>query len=189
MHTSTPILGVIWDGTGYGTDGQIWGGEFFKYENYSFTRSTHFDYFPSIAADKMAKEPRIAALSLCWEVPGASALLQDKFTAMEWKVYAKILDKKDGLKTSSVGRIFDAVAALLGICDQQRYEGEAAMLLEQLGWNWINEQGMQFSDHYFEAEWTGTAIPTNHLMTKILLDTVKGLSPEFIAAKFHYSFS
>lgn len=187
MHSDSPILGIIWDGTGYGTDGQIWGGEFFVYDNYVFTRANHFNYFHSLAGDKMAKEPRISALSLCSEVPGAKALLQDKFAAMEWKVYSRLLEKTDGLKTSSVGRIFDAVAAILGVCDQQSYEGEAAMLIEQLAQTWVNQNGMEFSDHYFDTQWTETAIPTDQLIAKILLDIVKGFSPGFIAAKFHYS--
>jgi len=127
IYSKAPILGVIWDGTGLGNDNQIWGGEFFKYENYDFLRCHYFDYFDFILSDKMPKEPRVSALSACWEVMGMETIIQDKFTKTEWSIYTKLLAKENPLKTSSVGRIFDAVAALLGILDKQTYEGEAAM--------------------------------------------------------------
>ena len=124
-----PVLGVIWDGTGFGDDGQIWGGEFFLYEDKSMERIRHFEYFDWIAGDKMALEPRLSLLSLSDE-PGMDAL-RSKFTGEEIRVYAKRL-QTNHLKTSSVGRIFDAVASLLGICDHNSYEGEAAIRLENL---------------------------------------------------------
>ena len=62
LKTQGPVLGIIWDGTGLGNDGNIWGGEFFKYENNEMLRCSHLDYFPAIAGDKLALEPRIAAL-------------------------------------------------------------------------------------------------------------------------------
>ncbi len=62
LHSPEPILGIVWDGTGLGNDGNIWGGEFFKYENNEMLRCYHFDYFPAIAGDKLALEPRIAAI-------------------------------------------------------------------------------------------------------------------------------
>ena len=124
-----PILGVIWDGTGYGDDGQIWGGEFFDYRSKKIERISHFEYFDWLAGDKMAKEPRLSLLAL-----GDHALqsgIAKKFTEEEIDVYAT-LKKRNKLKTSSVGRLFDAVASLLNICDLNTYEGEAAILLENL---------------------------------------------------------
>jgi hydrogenase maturation protein HypF len=127
FDTSQKILGVIWDGTGLGDDYQIWGGEFFIYENRKIKRLTHFEYFDWIANDKMAKEPRLSLLSLLNEED--RGIIKEKFSKTEWNVYNKLL-KQNSLKTSSVGRLFDAVASALNIIDINTFEAEAAMLLE-----------------------------------------------------------
>lgn len=181
------ILGVIWDGIGLGNDDQIWGGEFFKYENYEFLRCNYFDYFDFILGDKMPKEPRISALSACWDIMGMEHFLKDKFTEIEWNIYTKILTKKNPLKTSSVGRIFDGVAALLGIMDKQTYEGEAAMQLEALATSYFKKNGLHFSSSYFLEGTPYDHIPTKSLMTNIIMDLQKGKPKDFIAAKFHFS--
>jgi hydrogenase maturation protein HypF len=121
-----PVLGVIWDGTGYGDDRQIWGGEFFMLRQGEIDRCGHFEYFDWLAGDKMAREPRLSLFSL---TEGKDASIASKFTPEEIRIYSKRLES-NGLKTSSVGRVFDAVASLLGICDRNTYEGEAAILLE-----------------------------------------------------------
>lgn len=187
IHAKKPVLGVIWDGTGLGNDGQIWGGEFFKYEQYDFLRCYHFDYFDSILGDKMPKEPRISALSACWDVMGAEDFLQHKFNQTEWQVYSHLLKKENTLQTSSVGRIFDAVASLLGIMDQQTYEGEAAMQLETMALQYFKANGLNFPSSYFMEGAHYYRIPTQSLMTNILMDLQKGKAKDFIAAKFHFS--
>ena len=186
-HSEEPVLGVVWDGTGLGDDGQIWGGEFFKYEDRQFQRCYYFDYFNFILGDKMPREPRISALSACWDEMGAEAVLKDKFTPTEWKIYRQLLDKEDGLRTSSVGRLFDAVASLLGLMDQQTYEGEAAMRLEALATGYFRKHGLQFDSSYFREGAHYYRIPTRSLMSGILLDLQKKKEPAYIAAKFHYS--
>ena len=131
FESQKPILGVIWDGTGLGDDGMIWGGEFFTYRNHDMQRVAHFEYFHSLAGDKMAKEPRLSLFGLIEE----PALFAEKFTANELRIYHRL--KLNGtLKTSSVGRLFDAVASLLGVLHVSSYEGEAAMLLEDLAWQY-----------------------------------------------------
>lgn len=187
LHTQEPILGVIWDGTGVGNDQQIWGGEFFKYEKYDFLRCSHFDYFDFILGDKMPKEPRIAALSACWGVMGMETILKEKFTKIEWQVYSKLLTKESPLQTSSVGRIFDAVASLLGILDKQSYEGEAAMQLEAMALQYFKKNGLDFPSSYFLEGLPHNRISTKSLMTAIIIDLQTGKSKAFIAAKFHYS--
>jgi hydrogenase maturation protein HypF len=120
------VLGVIWDGTGYGEDGAIWGGEFFRYCGGAMERAGHLDNYDWLTGDKMAREPRLSLLSL-WEGPGAS--IQEKFSREEWRLYSQ-LKEKNTLKTSSMGRLFDAVSSLLGLCDRNTFEGEGAMMLE-----------------------------------------------------------
>ena len=124
---SEKVLGVIFDGTGYGDDGNIWGGEFFDYEHHKIERINHIDYFDWLLGDKMAKEPRLSLLSLASEE--MVEVLEEKFTSNELKTYQS-LKNTNTLKTSSAGRLFDAVASLLNITDYNTYEGEAAILLE-----------------------------------------------------------
>lgn len=187
IKSKEPILGIIWDGTGLGDDGQIWGGEFIKYEQYRFERCHHLGYFDFVLGDKMAREPRISALSACWEVEGAVELMKDKFTPVEWNVYTKLLEDENDLKTSSMGRIFDAVASLLGILDQQSYEGEAAMYVEALALNYFKSNGLTFAEDYIIDEDVTISLSTKSLMKGIIIDVNKGASKAYIAAKFHLS--
>lgn len=185
IQGSGPVLGIIWDGTGLGDDGQIWGGEFFTYDQRKFVRCAHFDYFRHIAGDKMALEPRLAALSCCRKVHGAYSLLKNKFSATEWKIYHKLLEKEGTLQCSSVGRIFDAVASLLGIMDLQNYEGEAALRLEDLAMEYFQKKGLDLASDYFYQSDGSTSLPTAQLLSGIVADILKGESPALIAARFH----
>lgn len=187
IHIDEPILGVVWDGTGLGTDGQIWGGEFFLYQNYQFQRVNHFEYFDFILGDKMPKEPRISALSVCWEIEGVEKYLREKFSKMEWQIYASMLNKKSGLKTSSVGRLFDAIASVLGLKDKQSYEGEAAILLETLATQHTIEFGLDKLDDYLSAKSLEKGIPTKSLIQNLLQDLSRGTPKAKLAANFHYS--
>ena len=187
LHSKDQVLGVVWDGTGLGNDKQIWGGEFFVYGNYDFSRCSYFDYFDFILGDKMPKEPRISALSVCWDIEGSEQFLKEKFSNTEWSIYSKILAKENPLHTSSVGRIFDAIASLLGIMDKQTYEGEAAIQLEQMATQYIKQHGLDFSSSYFTKEINYHQIPTKSLMTNIIKDLRDGQSKRYVAAKFHYS--
>ena len=184
IDNTSPILGVIWDGTGLGSDGHIWGGEFFVYENYEFTRTHHLGYVNFILGDKMAKEPRISALSFCCGIKAAIHILKEKFTKTEWAIYLKLLEKGSALKTSSVGRLFDAVAALLGILDKQTYEGEAAILLEKKAMDYYQKSGLDIIFSPFPKNKGNFS--TKELLTILINDLIQGKSVEFIAAHFHY---
>ncbi len=176
---SSPILGVIWDGTGYGDDGQIWGGEFFRYDARHMHRITHFEYYDWLAGDKMAQEPRLSLYSLADE--SMQAEIDNKFTLQEQTIYSSI-QKKNKLKTSSVGRLFDAVASLLGICDYNTYEGEGAILLE----NHITEYNLDSCKSYASLTDTGT-IPTKLLMINLYADFTNGVPRELIITNFLFT--
>lgn len=128
-----PVLGVIWDGTGYGHDGNIWGGEFFLFQQQQMHRYAQLNYFPVLMGDKMAKEPRLSALSLCHYYNEACEALKPKFSETAWRLYTQqLLYQQPQVFTSSMGRLLDGIASLLGIADVVSYEGEAAMKLEAL---------------------------------------------------------
>ncbi|MEL7163555.1 MAG: carbamoyltransferase HypF, partial [Bacteroidota bacterium] len=174
-----PVLGVIWDGTGYGTDGQIWGGEFFRHQDATFTRVGHLDYFPHFAGDKLAREPRLSALAAAGDLPSAEDLLGEKFTITEWRIYQR-LRQTGTLRSSSVGRLFDAVASLLGLADRQSYEGMAATRLEDLA-----RKGLGLHPRpraYAVSLTTDGNIPTTPLLAALLTDS---LSTSGKAARFH----
>ncbi|MEL6659617.1 MAG: carbamoyltransferase HypF [Bacteroidota bacterium] len=186
IHTDQPILGIIWDGTGLGTDGQIWGGEFFRYENYGFQRYQHFAYFPSLAGDKMAKEPRLAALAISAGSEALQQSLKQRFSAQEWRIYQNRLNRTGSLLSSSVGRLFDAVAALVLGADRQSYEGEAAIQLQALAEEYTALNGLDNLTHYTIEQSTG-AIPTRQLLNAVYLDLNAGKPKACVAAKFHLS--
>ncbi|MCA1801736.1 MAG: hypothetical protein LC662_04670 [Rhodothermaceae bacterium] len=142
LKGSETVLGFIWDGTGYGTDGQIWGGEVILKTADGFDRIAHLDYFPVLSGDRMSREPRLSALSLLRDFPEARTRLRHLFNRTEWEYYNRVLENGsemldvslsasgNGLMTSSMGRLFDGIASLLGICHHNTYEGEAAGRLE-----------------------------------------------------------
>ena len=184
----TDVLGIIWDGTGYGTDGQIWGGEFIRFrhefDGASFDRVTHFDYFPALLGDKMPREPRLSALSLAAGLPAADALLRPKFTQNEWALYKKLLTVSK-LNTSSVGRLFDAVASLLGLTDRVSYEGEAAGMLEEQANRYVRQYGFAPARPYLSANWIIPTVPTQQIVAGVLADRIAKKSIDEIAARFH----
>ena len=186
LQSSKPVLGVIWDGTGFGDDGNIWGGEFFRYENNEMTRCYHFDYFPAIAGDKLARQPRIAALCAAADVQPHPGMLKEKFTHTEWNNYHSLANSSN-LFTSSAGRIFDAVASLLNLCDSQTYEGEAAMQLQVLAEEYVSKNGFEMDDCYFKERAHYYRIPTALLIQGIVTDIDYNKPADYIAAKFHYS--
>ncbi len=132
-----PALGVSWDGTGYGTDRTIWGGEFFLVTDESIERIAHLRPFRLPGGDKAVKEPRRTALGLLHEISGDKVFEQEKlatvaaFSAPELATLKTMLAKKlNSPRTTSMGRLFDAVASLVNLRQQIRFEGQAAMELE-----------------------------------------------------------
>jgi hydrogenase maturation protein HypF len=132
-----PALGVTWDGTGYGLDGTIWGGEFLLGDAAGFVRVAHLRPFRLPGGDAAVKGPRRVALALLWELYGEASLDMDDLApiralpASERQVLNQMLRR--GLSapvTTSAGRLFDGVAALLGLHQRVSFEGQAAMTLE-----------------------------------------------------------
>jgi len=132
-----PALGVAWDGSGYGPDGTVWGGELLELSGDRFRRAAHLRTFPLPGGEAAVREPRRAALGVLFEVFGPPALEMDHlapvraFTHAERRVLGRMLARGvNAPRTSSAGRLFDAVAALLGLVQRCTYEGQAAGLLE-----------------------------------------------------------
>lgn len=130
-------LGVIWDGTGYGADGTIWGGEFLLGDASAFTRVAHLRPFRLPGGDAAVHEPRRGALGLLWELMGESALDRTDLAPIralavpERRLLGQMLAKSvNAPVTTSAGRLFDGLAALLGLHQTVTYEGQAAMALE-----------------------------------------------------------
>ncbi len=173
------ILGVVWDGTGFGEDGHIWGGEFFTYKNHKMERLNHFEEFDWIAADKFSKEPRLALASLSSKENKEK--IRYKFSETEWKVYTKLLEN-NALKTSSVGRLFDSVSSLLEITDYNSFEGEAAMRLENLALKYIEKDLIDFlKDEVYEE------IPSKKIISNIQNSLSENVSKEKVAASFIFT--
>ena len=128
-----PALGIVWDGAGLGLDNTLWGGEFLRIHEKGFSRFAHFRTFPLIGGYKAIQEPRRAALGLLFELYGESAFerVDLPFTTHEKALMKMALNNQLNChRTSSVGRLFDAISSLVGLCHINNYEGHAAMQLE-----------------------------------------------------------
>jgi hydrogenase maturation protein HypF len=188
-----PVLGVAWDGTGYGLDGTVWGGEFLQVTETSIQRRAHLRLFPLPGADRAIKEPRRIALGLLREIFGDEAFASAtwppgmSFSASESAGLKAML--KDGINsplTSSVGRLFDGVAALAGLRQKCSFEGQAAMELES------SLDGMETDDSYqFNISGTGQSdaapfiLDWQPVIEGVLADLKRGRPVGEISAKFH----
>lgn len=131
-----PVTGICFDGTGFGTDGQIWGGEFLLAGKGEFTRYTHFDYVPMPGGDRAVAEPWRMALSYLYKYFGDTLDYRDiePFRSIDENefilVKEMIRNNVNSPLTSGAGRLFDAVSALTGICPGSAFDSEAPMRLE-----------------------------------------------------------
>ena len=179
FELDSEILGVVWDGTGYGDDGQIWGGEFFTYHNGEMKRTGHFDYFEWLAGDKMSKEPRLSLFSL--NNDREDNFIENKFSARERHVYTSV-KTSNKLKTSSVGRLFDALSSLLDFCDINSYEGEGAIMLE----NAIKDYDLTQLKVYVKPDLDGV-VPTHLFWNNLYKDFMAGKKKEEIILNFLFT--
>jgi hydrogenase maturation protein HypF len=127
-------LGVCWDGTGYGPDGTVWGGEFLAVSGSSFTRAACLRPFRLPGGDRAVREPRRSALGLLHAIDPRMPLpahLSAAFSDVERRVLFDALDRGiNAPVTTSAGRLFDAIASLIGLRQRTGFEGQAAMDLE-----------------------------------------------------------
>ena len=135
--TDGPALGVTWDGTGYGPDGTIWGGEFLLGDASGFTRVAHLRPFRLLGGDAAVYEPKRVALALLHEMYGDAVFDMDDlaavrvFSVSERHLLCRMLARGvNAPVTTSAGRLFDGVAALIGLHQEVSFEGQAAMALE-----------------------------------------------------------
>lgn len=142
LPSDEAVCGIAFDGTGYGADGNIWGGEVLMSNESDFERFMNFAYVPMPGGAAAVKRPLQMAFGVLWEFdlldhPGAAklreALGEDKCANFETMIDQGI----NTPVTSSVGRLFDAASALLGICTEPTYEGEPAIMLEAALWDGI----------------------------------------------------
>jgi len=188
---SPPVLGVSWDGTGYGLDGTIWGGEFFLVTDENVERIAHLRPFSLPGGDQAAKEPRRTALGLLYEwSEGDDDLLsrmQQKvahgFSVEELATLKTMLGKKlNSPVTTSMGRLFDAVASLVNLRQQIRYEGQAAMELE------FALDGNETEERYalsLVTRHSSLILDWSPMIKAILSDVENGVKVGVISARFH----
>jgi hydrogenase maturation protein HypF len=185
LHSDEPILGVVWDGLGLGSDGALWGSEFFVYRSGELDRILSFDYFDYVLGDKMSKEPRIAAMALSYHAGESTEFLKEKFTDNEYTLYSKMLEKGNHVQTSSMGRVFDAMASILDISDFNSYEGEGAMLLEKIAQLFFDTHGYESVNCYELKEMKPNSLSFAPIIRQVLEDKRNGVEAGLISAKFH----
>lgn len=178
-----PIIGVAFDGTGYGTDGNIWGSEFMVCTTKNFERKYHFEYIPLPGGDKVILEP--------WRT--AMAYLNKYLGKKLYDLNIPFLKKLDRNKTDillqsiskginaplscSVGRLFDAVAALTDVCTNPTFHAEAPMRLEAI----VDCKCIESYSYRFNNE----LIVFEPMLFELISDIEKGISKSIISAKFH----
>lgn len=179
------VLGVAWDGAGLGPDGTTWGSEFLRVSERGFDRVAHLRPFVLPGGDQAAREPRRAALGLLFEMMGDRAFALEvpplqAFTALELANLRTMLQR--GLntpRTSSAGRLFDAVASLLGLRQRCRFEGQAALQLEFAADESDTDATYPFDDH------EGGILDWEPMIGALLRDIAGQVSVARTATKFH----
>ena len=177
------VIGIIFDGTGYGSDGAIWGGEILVGEEADFERAYHLKYIPLPGGDLAIRKPSRMALAYLWDAglewepifPSVNTLCPDERTLLHLQLEKRI----NAPNTSSMGRLFDAISALVGVRQEASYEAQAAIEFENLADP--TEMG------FYEFGLEGDIIHTKPLLFSLLKDWRKGISLPILSARFHNS--
>jgi hydrogenase maturation protein HypF len=176
------VAGVSFDGTGFGADGHIWGGEFLICDRTSFERYTHFAYTPMPGGDMVTSEPWRMAVSYLYAIYGQELygldlpFLRDIPSKQLGLITAMIDKGVNAPLSSSCGRLFDAVSAMLGICTRSGFHAEAPMRLENAAAS--NETGQY-------AYITGDDVNFEPMFRQMVRDIRTGLDASIISARFH----
>ncbi len=182
-----PVLAVSWDGTGYGVDGTVWGGEFLLIDDAGFTRSAWLRPFQLPGGEAAVREPRRSAAGLLGATFSGSGwqryLAADCFTEAETRAIDQMLHSSlNSPQTTSAGRLFDGVASLLGLVQSNCYEGEGGMQLEFAIGALRSDERYEFTVDEHE---TGREIDWRPMLRALLADRDKGIAAATIAARFH----
>lgn len=174
------VIGLSFDGTGYGTDGAIWGGEVLLGAYSSYERVYHLKYVPLAGGDMAMRKPARLALSHLWSagmewapgLPASDHLCFEERTALRFQLEKNI----NTVPTSSMGRLFDAVSAMIGVCQNVTYEGQAAIELEALT--------DPHESAAYDFEFADGEIDPAPMWAQLLKDYSTGLPNPVIAARF-----
>ncbi len=181
LDGSHPVIGLAFDGTGYGEDGAIWGGEFLVADYTGYQRSFHLDYFPLPGGDAAIKRPARTALALLWHlgIDWDDRLAPVKDLCYEERQALRIQLERglNSPRTSSMGRLFDAVAALAGVRQLVNYEAQAAIEFEAA----LDPQ----EPGAYQFELREKVVDSREAILGLLADVASGVSIPRIAARFH----
>jgi hydrogenase maturation protein HypF len=190
-----PVLGISWDGTGYGNDGTIWGGEWFAVDRDASQRKFTLLPFRLPGSEAAVREPRRSALGLLWQYKqGGASITEDfeylsSFSGAELGILEQSL--RNGINapfSSSMGRLFDAVAAILNLCLVNQYEGEAAMKLEHAAMASQDRDFYTINLEPGDGDRPGT-FDWHPMIGDILEDLRSGVDRCDIARRFHNTLS
>jgi hydrogenase maturation protein HypF len=181
------VIGVAFDGTGYGSDGNIWGGEFFLGNLAGFRRMAHLDYIPMPGGDATVREPWRMAASYLYRVYGGRFLKRDidfvkGIDARQWAVLKAMIDKKiNSPLTSSAGRLFDAVGSIVLL--KKYADSEAQLPIE------LEKMAIKSCDEAYGFEIKSRAaiqvIDVSKMLKTIVEDLSNGVSRPIISTRFH----
>lgn len=186
-NLSAPVLGVAWDGTGMGTDRTIWGGEFLLINETSFERFAHFREFRLPGGEAAIKQPRRCAVGLLYEIFGSNLFgrsdlpLPGEFSESELRMLGRMLEQGiNSPVTSSAGRVFDAVASMVGLRQRATFEGQAAMELE-----FASAASVEGAYPFVLRQSAPLIFDWEAAVREILKEIKQGCPIGIIAAKFH----
>jgi len=180
------VFGVAFDGTGYGSDGNLWGGEFLMVDPHGFRRIGHLQYIKLPGGETAIKEPWRIAFSLLYDCFGKNIFKENlellKVSSKQnYQILTKMIENNiNTVFSSSAGRLFDAVSSILGICQRSSFEAEAPIKLENMA-QMSNDQGC------YDFDINKNIIGYKTFLKQMLSDLRKGIKKEIIARRFHNS--